>query len=61
MPAGEIEAAVMRHLRARFRRPEIKTGTWKAARANAKSITEADSALQQFGPLRDEFYPGERA
>ena len=63
VPAGEIEAAVIDQLRAVFRQPEIVAGTWKAARAHAEDITEADAraALQQLDPLWDEFFPAEQA
>ena len=38
-------------------------GTWKAARAHADNITEADarSALQQLDPLWNELFPAEQA
>ncbi|KIT16613.1 hypothetical protein jaqu_16370 [Jannaschia aquimarina] len=38
-------------------------GTWKAARAHADDITEADArtALQQLDPLWDELFPAEQA
>jgi len=63
VPAGEIEAAVTDQLRAVFRQPEIVAGTWKAARAHAADITEADarSALQRLDPLWDELFPAEQA
>ena len=63
MPAGEIEAAVINRLRAVFRQPEIVAGTWKAARAHAGDITEAEArvALQQLDPLWDELFPAEQA
>jgi len=63
VPAGEIEAAVIDQLRAVFRQPEIVAGTWKAARAHADNITEADAraALQQLDPLWDELFPAEQA
>jgi site-specific DNA recombinase len=63
VPAGEIEAAVFDQLRAVFRQPEIVAGTWKAARARADDITEADAraALQQLEPLWDELFPAEQA
>jgi DNA invertase Pin-like site-specific DNA recombinase len=63
VPAGEIEAAVIDQLRAVFRQPEIVAGTWKAARAHADDITEADArtALQQLDPLWDELFPAEQA
>jgi site-specific DNA recombinase len=63
VPAGEIEAAVIDQLRAVFRQPEIVAGAWKAARAHADDITEADArpALQQLDPLWDELFPAEQA
>ncbi len=63
VPAGEIEAAVIDQLRTVFRQPEIVAGTWKAARAHADDITEADAraALQQIDPLWDELFPAEQA
>ncbi len=63
VPAGEIEVAVIDQLRAVFRQPEIVAGTWKAARAHAADITEADAraALQQLDPLWDELFPAEQA
>jgi site-specific DNA recombinase len=62
VPAGEIEAAVIDQLRAVFRQPEIVAGTWKAARAHADDITEADAraALQQLDPLWDDSSPPSR-
>lgn len=55
--------AVIDQLRAVFRQPEIVAGTWKAARAHAGDITEADAraALQQLDPLWDDLFPGEQA
>lgn len=63
VPAGEIEGAVMDQLRAVFRQPETVAGTWKAVRAHANDITEADAstALQQVDPLWDELFPAEQA
>jgi hypothetical protein len=63
VPAGEIERAVIDQLRAVFRQPEIIAGTWKAARAHAKDITEADAceALNRLDPLWDELFPAEQA
>lgn len=63
VPAGEIEAAVIHQLRAVLRQPEIVAGTWKAARAHADHITEADSraALQRLDPLWGELFPAEQS
>ena len=60
---GEIEAAVIDQLRAVFRQPEIVAGTWKAARAQDDTITEADAreALREYDPLWDELFPAEQA
>ncbi|MEL6207683.1 MAG: zinc ribbon domain-containing protein, partial [Pseudomonadota bacterium] len=63
VPAGEIEAAVVDQLRTVFRQPEIVASTWKAARAHAEDVTEADArtALHQLDPLWDELFPAEQA
>ena len=63
VPAGEIEAAVINQLRAVFRQPEIIVGTWKAARADDDSITEAEAreALMQVDPLWAQLFPAEQA
>jgi hypothetical protein len=63
VPAGEIEAAVIDQLRVVFRQPEIVAGTWKAAKAQDGSITEADAveALTRLDPLWDELFPAEQA
>lgn len=63
VPAGENEATVIDQLRAVFRQPEIVVGTWKAARAHADDISEADAraALTRLDPLWDELFPAEQA
>jgi site-specific DNA recombinase len=63
VPAGEIEAAVVTHLRAVFRQPEIVAGTWKAAREKDVGINEAETyaALTRLDPLWDELFPAEQA
>jgi site-specific DNA recombinase len=63
VPAGEIEAAVISQLRTVFRQPEVVASTWKAARAHADEITDADAraALTRFDPLWDELFPAEQA
>jgi len=63
VPAGEIEAAVIDQLRAVFRQPEIVAGTWKAAKMQDGSITEAIAveALTRLDPLWDELFPAEPA
>ena len=61
--AGDIEAVVIDQLRAVFRQPEIIVETWKAARANDDSISEAEAraALMQLDPLWAELFPAEQA
>jgi len=63
VPAGGIEAAVIDQIRIVFQQPEIIAGTWKAVRAQADDITEADArdALQQFDPIWEELFPAEQA
>lgn len=63
LPAGEIESAVIQQVRALLRQPEIIVGTWQAARADAPSLTEAETrtALEQLEPLWDELFPAEQA
>ena len=63
VPAGENEATVIDQLRAVFRQPEIVVATWKAARAHADDISEADAraALTRLDPLWDELFPAEQA
>ena len=63
VPADEIETAVIEQLRAVFRQPEIVAGTWKAAKMQDGSITEANAveALTRLDPLWDELFPAEQA
>jgi DNA invertase Pin-like site-specific DNA recombinase len=60
--AGEIEAAVMKQLRALLRQPEVVVGTWMAAQAEDPDLTEADvrEALARLEPLWDELFPAEQ-
>jgi len=62
LPAGEIEALVMTQVRALLRQPEVVVGTWRAARAEAPGLTEAEvrDALGRLDPLWDELFPGEQ-
>jgi hypothetical protein len=61
--AAEIEAAVVGHVRALLRQPEVVVGTWLAARAEAPDLTEAETreALLRLDPLWDELFPAEQA
>ncbi|MCX7646440.1 MAG: recombinase family protein [Rhodobacteraceae bacterium] len=62
LPAGEIEGLVMAQVRALLRQPEVVVGTWRAARAEAPDLTEAEGreALGRLDPLWDELFPGEQ-
>jgi len=63
LPAAEIEAAVIDQVRALLRQPEVVVGTWRAARAEAPDLTEAETlaALERLDPLWDELFPAEQA
>ncbi|MBW8270911.1 recombinase family protein [Caldovatus aquaticus] len=62
LPAGEIEGLVMAQVRALLRQPEVVVGTWRAVRAEAPDLTEAEvrEALGRLDPLWDELFPGEQ-
>jgi len=62
LPAGEIEGLVMTQVRALLRQPEVIVGTWRAARAEAPDLTEAEvrDALGRLDPLWEELFPGEQ-
>ncbi len=62
VPAGEIEAAVIDHVRGLLRAPEIIVATWRAARGHDETISEADvrEALHDIDPLWDELFPAEQ-
>jgi hypothetical protein len=61
--ASEIEGAVIDQLRALLRKPEIIVATWRAARAEAPDLSEAEvrEALGQLDPLWEELFPAEQA
>ncbi|WP_254452494.1 recombinase family protein [Roseicella sp. DB1501] len=63
LPAAEIEAAVIDQVRALLRQPEVVVGTWRAARAEAPDLTEAETlaTLERLDPLWDELFPAEQA
>jgi Recombinase zinc beta ribbon domain len=63
IPAGEIEAAVIQHVRALLRAPEIVRQTWRTSRASIPNLTEAEvrDALERFDPLWGELFPAEQA
>ena len=62
LPAAEIEGLVMAQVRALRRQPEIVVGTWRAARAEALDLTEAEvrEALGRLDPLWGELFPAEQ-
>ena len=63
VPAGEIEAAVIDHVRGLLRAPEIVVATWRAARGHGEKTSEADvrEALHDIDPLWDELFPVEQS
>jgi len=63
VPAAEIEAAVVDQVRGLLRTPEIVVRTWRAARRNDASLTEAEvrQALDRLDPLWEELFPAEQA
>src|SRR3954454_21842407 len=63
VPAGEVEAAVVDQVRALLCTPEIVVRTWRAAREQDGSVTEAEvrTALADLDPLWDELFPAEQA
>ena len=62
LPAGEIESLVLAQVRALLHQPEIIVGTWRAARAEAPDVTEAEvrDALGRLDPLWEELFPAEQ-
>ena len=62
-PAAEIEAAVVHELRALLRAPEVVVATWRAARKEDDTITEAEvrETLHKLDPLWEELFPAEQA
>jgi len=58
----EIKVAVVHHMRALLRKPELVVGTWRAARTGTPDITESltRDALHQLDPLWDELFPAEQ-
>ncbi len=63
VPAGEIEAAVVREVRRLLVEPEIVVAAWRAARVADAGATEdaVRDALHDFEPLWDELFPAEQA
>jgi DNA invertase Pin-like site-specific DNA recombinase len=63
LPAAEIEAAVVDQVRALLRQPEVVVGTWRAVRAEAPDLTEAETlaTLERLDPLWEELFPAEQA
>jgi site-specific DNA recombinase len=52
----------MAQVRALLRQPEVVVGTWRAARAEAPDVTEAEvrDALARLDPVWDELFPAEQ-
>ncbi|MBT3358556.1 MAG: recombinase family protein [Rhodospirillales bacterium] len=63
VPAGEIEAAVIDHVRGLLRSPEIIVATWREAHKLDETISENEvrEALQDMDPIWDELFPYEQA
>ncbi len=63
VPAGEIEAAVIDHVRGLLRAPEIIVATWREAHKLDETISETEvrEALQDMDPIWDELFPYEQA
>lgn len=63
LPAAEIEAAVIDHLRGLLRAPEIIVATWRAGRNQDDGLSEdaVREALQSFDPVWDELFSAEQA
>ena len=63
VPAGEIETAVIDHLRGLLRAPEIVARTWRAARQSGEEISEGEvrEALERLDTLWNELFPAEQA
>ena len=63
VPAGEIEAAVIDHVRGLLRAPEIIVSTWREAHKFDETISENEvrEALQDMDPIWDELFPYEQA
>ena len=49
--------------RALLRQPEVVIGTWRAARAEDRDLTEVEAreALERLDPLWEELFPAEQA
>jgi site-specific DNA recombinase len=63
VPAGEIEDAVVGHVRQLLTTPEIIVRTWRAAREHDAAITEDEvrTALMELDPVWDELFPAEQS
>jgi site-specific DNA recombinase len=62
LPAGEIEAVVMKQVRALLRAPEVVVGTRKAALVEVPDLTEDEvrEALARLDPIWEELFPAEQ-
>jgi hypothetical protein len=63
VPAGEVERAVIDHLRILLCSPEIVVSTWRSARKDIPGLAEAEvrQTFKRFDPLWDELFPAEQA
>jgi site-specific DNA recombinase len=62
LPAAQIEGLVMAQVKTLLRQPEVVVGTWRAVRAEAPDVTEAEvrDALGRLDPVWDELFPAEQ-
>lgn len=62
VPAGEVEEAVVVHVRHLLRTPEVIGRTWAAAKSElAVPEREVVETITEFAPLWDELFPAEQA
>jgi len=63
VPAGEVVAAVIGHVRRLLASPEIVVRTWRAAREQGAAMGEGEvrAALSELDPLWEELFPAEQA
>jgi DNA invertase Pin-like site-specific DNA recombinase len=61
--AKEIEGAVIAHVRGLLRQPEVMLGTWQAAHAAQRDVSEQEvrGAMEQLDPLWEKLFPAEQA
>jgi site-specific DNA recombinase len=63
VPAGDVEAAVIRQMRALLRAPEVVVRVWRAVYLEDDRVGEREvvEALHRLDPLWDQLFPVEQA